>query len=172
MARKFFPGQKICNRRLRKLFDLHCIDRFFPPVETGSALQHVVLDYAGAKAINIDIRKINELPSTFFHTILVTEFVVEFPGDLEVEKDFGVVRPDLYYPGMAIEIDTGTEGYRVLKEKARRYNRYNFDWIIFVTAGNPDRIKTFFKNIRSARHKAGATFKDLKKLIKKIQEMA
>lgn len=37
------------NQRIRKLYLAHCVDRWFPPVPsgTGSAQQHVILDVAG-----------------------------------------------------------------------------------------------------------------------------
>jgi hypothetical protein len=41
------------NDRIRRLYHAHCIDRFFPDVKgkSGSSEQHLILDYAGARAI-------------------------------------------------------------------------------------------------------------------------
>ena len=168
-----FP-QKLANKRLRTLFDLHCIDRHFPPVKEGSSKQHIVLDYAGARALKLEnFYKINELPLTYYHTVLVAEFRLQarllgLPwGD--TEKDLGPVKADIYYPDkrMAVEVDTGTETRETLTNKAQRYNRLQGISLIFVTDGAPDRVDYILDRVYIP--KAGGHFDNLKKFIKEIK---
>ena len=178
MARLFWGHtnhpQKQANRRLRVLYDLHCIDRFFPPVDKGSSKQHIVLDYAGARALELEnFYKINDLPLTYYHTTLVAEFRLQakllgFSWGL-TEEDLGPVKADIYYKrqGLAVEVDTGTETRETLKSKAQRYNRLQGTSLIFVTDGARDRIDYILDRVHIP--KAGGHFKNLKNFIKEIK---
>lgn len=162
----------MCNRRLRILYDLHCIDRYFPPAKEGSSKQHVVLDRAGARLLNIkNFNKKNTLPGNYFHTILQVEFKIRAKhhgwGWGALETDFGPFRADIYYESInaAVEIDCGTETHTTLKRKAKKYNQVNgLKYVIFVTKGPEKRGDTFLKYLHSPTHKVRVKFKDLEDL--------
>lgn len=180
ISRIFWRGRKqakdLCNRRLRILYDLYCIDRFFPRVCRGSSQQHIVLDRAGAKILNIDnFNKIRELPITYKHMRLMTEFRVEAYlknlGMGKREVKLSDIRADIYFPEyrIAVEIDTGSESYKMLKKKAEKYSRTNLFAIIFVTDGGIKRIKYFLDEIKLQRvKKAGCKFEELGDMLRKI----
>lgn len=65
---------KYCNNHLKKLFELGCIDRFFPLAESGYPQSHVVLAPIGAKLINLEnFKKITELSMKWRHTVARSE---------------------------------------------------------------------------------------------------
>lgn len=156
------------------LYDLHCIDRFFPPTVEGSALQHVTLDRAGARTLGLENwKKLDALPLTFRHTVLAGEFRIQarrhgFPWGTS-EHSLGPVVADVYYPRerMAVEIDTGTESHTTLKEKATRYKRIRgLGVLLIVTTGPRERLKTFLDGVDGvAERKAGARFERLPELL-------
>lgn len=176
----YFKGrkqaQKLTCRRLRVLYDLHCIDRFFPVVEKGSPPQHLVLDYGGVKVLDIEnFKKTRRLPIDFKHKILQTEFRIRakekgFSWGKREEK-IGPIRADLYYPNfnMAVEIDRGTETKKTLKKKIKKYNRLiNRDiTVIFVTSGNEKR-GDFFSDKLIVKN-ASSHFRDLEDLLNKMK---
>jgi Ni/Co efflux regulator RcnB len=73
------------NERLRRLYRVHCIDRWFPPVAegAGSAQQHIILDKAGLLVIakhkgydpkKIKWRKRTYIPQNYRHTLKIQDF--------------------------------------------------------------------------------------------------
>jgi hypothetical protein len=71
------------NERIRRLYNSHCIDRFFPNVRknSGSSEQHIILDYTGAKIIakvkgytKFKWRKRTYLPQTYRHYLKIMDF--------------------------------------------------------------------------------------------------
>lgn len=168
--RKNKESRFLCNRRLRRLFDLHCIDRFFPPIDVGSTPQHVVLDRAGAKILGVEssFNKIPCLPLTHKHMILMTQFLIRANrwgfGWGEREYQMGSVVGDIYYSKyrMMVEIDSGNHGSKVLQEKARNYaDLPNVDWIVFVTSGSESRVESFLDSCIFPGRKGGCVIKDL-----------
>ncbi|MFW6243169.1 MAG: replication-relaxation family protein [bacterium] len=169
----FYTGQHInnCNRRLRILYDLHCIDRYFPPTEKGSSKQHIVIDRAGMLVIEKECTKINKLPLHYRHYIAVNEFVINlykqgFGFGLR-EYQVAGYKIDLYYPDykLAVEIDTGCEVHKTLIDKAKKYNRVQeVNYLLFITKGSKNRIKVFKSNVHNIKV-AGCKFKDLDKFI-------
>lgn len=136
IAYKFFNGNRMpANRRLRILYDLYCVNRFFPPVPSGMAPQHVVLDRAGLKIIGSDSKPIASLPRHYNHTILVNDWLIRWHG--ETNYKLGKIIPDIYYPEykLAVEIDTGTESRNTLKNKLLAYNQLNIR--LCVVASKP-----------------------------------
>lgn len=177
LARRFWPGCSqaawLCNRRLRVLSDLHCVDRYYPVVYGGgSAPAHVVLDYAGAVVLGLTgWRKLPALPVTFPHTVLVSE--VALRGlcyglvDYRLEFSLGSVRPDIYYPGrrLAVEVDTGSQSLAVLAGKAERYRAIQGLRVVMVTLGSRERLRSFLGALGGG---VGARFADLEKLLQNI----
>src|SRR5690625_140349 len=82
LARVFWSHCKdpvrMCVDRLRVLYDLHCIDRFYPPVSSGTSPQHITLDRAGARVLALpdDWKRTTRLPATYRHTVLITQFCI------------------------------------------------------------------------------------------------
>lgn len=71
--------QKLCNSRLRKLYRLQCINRFFPPIKQGkgSSKAHICLDRAGFKALKLEdfsSYRYRKLPFNYKHKIAVANF--------------------------------------------------------------------------------------------------
>ena len=174
----FYRGQAqaVCNRRLRILYDLHCVDRFFPPVKKGSAKQHLVLDRAGAMVLGLSsFYKLGSLPVHYRHHVLVAEFSIHARmkglGWGKLEHKLAGYKVDIYYPPykLAVEIDTGSEVHGTLERKAERYNRMTKPrYALFVTDGNPDRIDTFTAGINNHIKCAGCNFKDLDELLQMV----
>jgi hypothetical protein len=158
LARVFFQAnnaQYLCNKRLRILFDLHCINRFFPPTDKGSSRQHTALDIAGKKILGIDrYTLIKKLPITYKHTIHVTEAAIRLTklGPHTLETNLGGAIADLYYPNhkLAIEVDTGAESRRSLTTKIDRYRLItDIKWLLFISTGPIERIKYFVNLTKS-----------------------
>nr|WP_282706947.1 replication-relaxation family protein [Natroniella acetigena] len=171
-------GIKNCNRRLRMLYhEMYCIDRYFPPVDTGSSKQHLMLDKAGAKAIGISpFYKLNKPVLRHEHHRLVTEFNIrgweKGLGWAKLEHKIADQVADLYYPRkkMAVEIDTGSESRKTLKGKIKGYNRTtDLNYLIFVTTGGQSRIDLWEDKIRSDIKFAGCQFKDVDELLNIIK---
>lgn len=149
----------LCNRRLRVLYDLHCVDRFFPRVGIGegSAPQHLCLDYAGAKALKLDsFNKMQKLPISYKHYILVAEFRLNARlkgfGWGRREEKIGSTVADIYYPNykICIEVDRGTETLSTLDRKAQKYNQIvtEIDKVVFITNGTDKRKKRFKQGLK------------------------
>lgn len=182
VARLFWDGSKkaqgLCNRRLRQLYDLQCIDRFFPVVETGSSLQHIVLDRAGAKALGLShFRRITTLPVSYRHTVYVSSFLASAYsngwGWGKTEYRLGRLIADIYYPALkvAVEIDTGTQSRQVLLDKARKYNQTpDLSVIVFVSAVK-ERAGWFLGNLSLHTNNVGATFENFEKVFPVVRRM-
>gem|GEM_PF-5103814 len=179
----YWRGRKqakdLCNRRLRILYDLHCIDKFYPPapIGEGSMPAHIVLDYAGAKALDIDLVKIRELPLTFKHHTLVAEYRIKayrhgFSWGRREER-LGPVVADIYYPEhrIAVEVDRGTEYLKTLRRKTENYNRLRgkVNRVIFVTSGSKNRIDYFCDRLQLPD--AGCHVDDLDKLLSELKKI-
>jgi len=160
------------------LYRLNCINRFFPPVEQGkgSSKAHYCLDRAGFKALKINnFQRYKKLPIDYKHKILVADFRIEaFKSGWdwgELEKDFEILKPDIFYlynsREIFVEVDTGSENKRKLKKKGEKYNQIEPDLLIFL-AKNKKRIKFFMKNIFSAKNFIGCKHCDIKKVFSKI----
>lgn len=88
-------GQQRCNDRLRILFDLHCINKQSPllPAGSGTSIQYVWLDRAGAKLLGIEnFRRRKTLPQDYLHTARVLDVYcmvkeMEREGLLEVKHE-------------------------------------------------------------------------------------
>ena len=172
----------LTNRRLRVLYDLHCIDRYFPVVDSGSSEQHVVLDKSGAIILNIaNFYKRDKLPFTYRHMILTTEFIKTAYnrgfGWGELEYKISGYSVDIYYEDfkIAVEIDVGTENHKTLKDKTKNYNRMRgLNFVIFVTQSEIKRGDSFIDNIHNKegiKHKVRCNFEDLKVLTRNIKKM-
>lgn len=191
VARIFYHGlsRKAVDERLRSLYDLHVIDRFFPQIAKGSAPQHLILDYAGAKILGIDDKKFHKmerLPQTYRHYVYTTDFMImawENGFGWGVRTDFGdssrsanfnimnTVIPDVWYDTLkiAIEIDLGTEGWKFIRQKGQKYGRVNgIDRIVFVTAGSIDRCDEFFKCLPGFVKKAGSKIDEMTGLVTEL----
>lgn len=166
-------SQDLANRSLRKLFDLHLIDRFFPQVEKGSSLQHVTLSRLGSKVLGVRYRHFDRLPANHKHTTLVTDFRImarEFGWSWGItEYNLGVVRADIFYPERktAVEIDLGTEGVKALKAKAVRYRRADIQEIVMITNGSKERLSLFLSELPFPK-KAGTQVDNIQALLKRI----
>lgn len=137
---------KYCNNHLKKLFELGCIDRFFPLTESGYPQSHVVLAPIGAKIIQIDnFKKITDLSMKWRHTVARSELfsnifnkkvITEWKPELTLEweernnKNFiitdvfcGWISKDDEMFGM-FEIDLGTEKIKQLQSKIKNYHKY------------------------------------------------
>lgn len=164
----------LANRALRKLYDLHLIERFFPPVEQGSSLQHVTLSKLGAKVLGVRFQGYTHLPANYRHTILANEFRIaarEYGWSWGVtEHNLGPVRADIYYPerNTAVEIDMGTEGLAALKAKTKRYNRANIQEIIMITGGKKERLQVFLEPLHVPK-KAGTQVENIHSLLKRLR---
>jgi hypothetical protein len=75
--------RNMATQRLRRLYNAHCIDRFFPPTPSlaGSSEQVCMLDYAGAKVIakskgytKFRWRKRNYIPQNYKHYLKIIDF--------------------------------------------------------------------------------------------------
>lgn len=138
---------RYCNKKLKKLYDLGCIDRFFPAVNSGSPLVHVVLSKVGAKILDINkFRKIERLPNNWRHTVLsndISSYLInkyslfilktEVPMEWEEKNGKKKIQADIYVNwdngsdiGMHVmfEIDTGTESMSELYSKLKNYHKY------------------------------------------------
>jgi hypothetical protein len=138
--------QKYCNTHLQKLFQLGCIDRFFPAVEKGSPQTHIVLAPIGAKVIGIDnFRKITTLNQNWRHTIQTNEvlceiiskykvlnYKIELPIEWEEKQKEKKLRVDLFCGFLKnnqkhyimVEVDLGTEPMSTLYKKIKNYESY------------------------------------------------
>lgn len=157
IASEFFRGpykRLLAARRLRVLYDLHCINRFFPEVATGSSPQHVVLDSAGAKILDLESYTfIRKLPVYYRHTIAITELRLKFKslGFSQREKREGPLQIDLFYPAqkLAVEVDMGTESKKALNRKLLQYTRLTtINWLLFVTFGSRQRLEKIVDFLR------------------------
>lgn len=145
-------------------------------MEKGSASQHVVLDRAGAKILDLGkFYKIRSLPANYTHTLLTTDYIIAArrKGFINPVREYknGPIRSDIFYPreSIAVEIDTGTESYTTLKDKADRYNRlFNIKAVLFITAGNRKRIKIFTDEIAPHLSTGGTSFDRLENFLEKI----
>jgi len=171
---------KTCNPRLRILFELHCIDRLFPPVAVGegSSKQHLIIDYAGAKVLNLDnFKKIQELTNNYQHSVLVAEYRLQaykagFSWGIK-EYKLGECIADIYYSNyhIAVEVDRGTESHNTLEGKAKKYNELiNPPTVIFFTSGASERVDTFLDSLRYNIKKAGCTFDNLNQVLAALKK--
>lgn len=167
-------AQDLTNRQLRTLYDLHCIDRWFPPVDKGSSLQHVSLGLAGAKILGVNNRRMKALPLTYRHMVLVTEYRMRARlngfGWGESETKLGAVQADIWYPEhkLAVEVDTGTETTETLLSKAQRYQSLlGVKWVVFCTTGKGERAKRFLSSL--PQKKAWTHISDLPKFLVQLQ---
>lgn len=142
-------ASKTCNRRLKKLFELGCIDRFFPVLGDGRSMDHmhVVMGPIGAKILDIKgFRRIKFLGQNWRHTIMVNEIlanlsvkyeVKDYKKEVKLEWQDGSARdyhqqPDLLINYVAqdkekfafIEADMGTEDMDTLVRKVKNYINY------------------------------------------------
>ena len=162
LAREFWPDSKyplvICNRRLKVLRDLKCLDSHYPVVNRGSALQHLVLDVAGSKILGLTHwNKMAKLPISYGHRITVNEIIylaskLGLP-EPQLEHYLGFdkrgLKVDVFFQDLqaSIEVDCGTETYKQLSEKGRRYRLYASDLqtVALITTGPFDRAEAFFQ---------------------------
>jgi hypothetical protein len=97
---KFSSRRTKCNERLRRLYHANCIDRFFPPCEkdAGSSEQHLILDYAGARALaqvkgytkkDFKFKKRNYVPQHYKHTLKIFDFKALL---YQLNRQLGVVK--------------------------------------------------------------------------------
>ena len=181
VAKLFWRGcsqsHYLADRRLRILYELHCIDRFFPPAPVGEGTnpQHIALDRAGAKVLGLDnFNRLRELPNSYRHHVLAAEFRLRAKlkgfGTGNKEQKVGPIRADIYYPNynICVEIDRGTETYETLERKAKRYNRLPDKTVVFVTSG-PVKRKDRFLDMLTGDN-AGTTFDDLDTLLDKMSD--
>lgn len=146
------------NRRLKKLYELGCIDRFFPLVENTKGLDyvHVVLGPVGSKILKLEkFRRVKSLNQNWRHTVMVNEIlsnlsvkfsVTKWKKELKLEWKSGDTKlhnqqPDLFitYTNKKqekyafIEADMGTEMLQTLVNKSKKYIEY-FNTIDFKRA--------------------------------------
>jgi hypothetical protein len=136
---------KKCNNKLKKLYELGCIDRFFPAVEKGSPQTHLVLAPIGAHLIEArKFRKIFSLNQNWRHQVFTNEVLAELSNKYEVTKWRGelvvewinnnktqTIRSDAFcgwedgFEKYAMfEIDLSTEHMDELKSKVKQYHNY------------------------------------------------
>ncbi|MFW5962013.1 MAG: replication-relaxation family protein [bacterium] len=174
IAKLFWEGrsnsQGLANRRLRKLYDLHCIDRFFPIKKHGTSCQHLVLDVVGALVLGVngDFEKLKELPVKYRHSVYTADFIVEARSfgliNEKVNYFLDGVNVDIYYPqyNLVVDIDVGTESISYLIQKATKINQiHNIKHLFFVTNGGKKRIKFFTDNIHTIKRINGCRFNHL-----------
>lgn len=170
----------LADRRLRILYDLHCVDRYFPLTETGSAPQHLVLDYAGARAIGMsDFDKVTKLPLTYKHTVATTDIRVVSSrhgfGPGSTNYNLGPVIADIYYPSyyMALEVDMNTETRETLRSKFQRYSTLtSLKWLVFITTGPQSRIDYVIglaRGNRSSFRTIGVNMGDIREVFKVVK---
>lgn len=125
------------NRRLKKLYRLGCIDRFFPSIDKGRLPTHITLAVIGAKVLEKrGFRRLLILNQNWKHTVAINEvlshhkmnhekFIIE---DAIVWNESKII-PDIQLIGESsrkfIEVDMGTETIAVLKEKVENYYDYS-----------------------------------------------
>lgn len=137
------------NRRLQKLFELGCIDRFFPLKEftKRSDFVHVVLGSVGAKLLKIEkFRKIKTLNQNWRHTVMVNEIFSVFSLKFKINswrreikiswEDHSTKKhtqqPDVFVRYVNqnkekfafIEMDMGSESIGTLLNKVKNYINY------------------------------------------------
>lgn len=137
------------NNRLKKLYELGCIDRFFPLLENTKGLDyvHVVIGPVGARVLNIEkFRRVKYLNQNWRHTIMTNEIlsnifirfnIVSWKKELKLEwknelADTRIQQPDLFigYTNNKrekyafVEADMGTEPIQTLLTKTKRYIEY------------------------------------------------
>lgn len=136
-------GNRYMNNKLRKLFTIGCIDRFFPAREKGTYPTHVVLAPIGAKLIDVSgFKKITFINQKWRHTVstnevlanLLYKYKVKFAKMemwVENNEDFKI-RTDMFSswiqndkPMFAFfEIDMGTENMSDVTKKVEIYHKY------------------------------------------------
>lgn len=138
--------QRYCNTHLKKLFNLGCIDRFFPFVEHGSPQAHIVLAPIGARLIQEEnFRKITTLNQNWKHLVASNEVFCHISSQYKVTNcSFEIslewenksitkkLRSDLFCGFIKndcpifimVEIDLGTEPISELYKKVNQYNCY------------------------------------------------
>lgn len=166
-----------CIDRLRILYDLHCVNRFYPPVAAGTAPQHIVLDRAGAKALGVHEgwKRMTRLPLTFRHTVLIADFrVTAWEAGMEWgerEVCLGPIVPDVWFPNrrLAVEVDTGTETQKQLLKKAAGYNRTKVRYLLFATTGPAARAKLFLSAVANVQQRIGVTWDRLNALFQTVK---
>jgi hypothetical protein len=137
---------KFANNSLKKLFELGCIDRFYPMANGGSSQSHVVLAPIGARLIDVKgYRKVLVLTQNWRHTVYRNNI---FADIYEKYKMIGwkpeillewmhngtdkTLRPDAFIGWnngekenfAMFEIDMGTEHMNVLYKKIKDYHEY------------------------------------------------
>lgn len=130
---------KTCSNRLKKLFELGCIDRFFPMTPSGKGTEpvHVVLNLIGAKIIKHDgrFRRTILLNKSWRHTATVNEYLSLMYKDYDSYKiedpliwDETKIVPDIKFfkddKEIFVEVDMGTESIILLKDKISKYCDY------------------------------------------------
>jgi hypothetical protein len=148
-----FASTDRVNKRLRTLFNMHLIDKVYPPVGIGegSSKQHICLDRAGIILLELDrynkmLDSNRSLPLGWQHKVMVNEYeccitqlMTELDGQIilyEVEEVHALrdtkLIPDilclLKVNGKGylffIEVDMGTEDIPYVKAKLDMYKDY------------------------------------------------
>ena len=159
------------------LKDLGCLESYYPIVSSGTAQQHIVLDAVGAKILHLTYwNKMAKLPITYRHRVLVNEYLYKAKQyglpepSLEhyIGTDKDGIKADIYYldKGIAVEIDTGSETYRQLESKARRYKKLDVSTVVMLTEGPRARLDAFFGVLGSG---IGAQFDAVDKVLLKLK---
>ena len=88
----------------------------------------------------------------------------------KLEERVGSQQADLYYPSLdlAIEVDTGSETHKTLKNKIKGYNRSQVDKLIFVTSGGLNRVDLWKDSISSYIRFIGGAYSDIEKIMEMV----
>lgn len=146
-VRKF--ALQYTTARLKKLYELGCIDRFFPISENSKSKDyvHVVMGPVGARVLKIEkFRRIKSLPSHWRHAVMVNDIfsnlyvkfkIVSWLKEIKLEwKNEATVIHNLQPDALIgytnnkhekyafIEADMGTETISTLLGKIKRYIEY------------------------------------------------
>lgn len=136
-------ANRYINNRLKKLFNLGCIDRFFPAKEKGSYPVHVILAPIGAKILEIsNFKKTTLLNQKWRHTVFLNEIlsnilmkyrvkIYRIEMWIERNEDFKI-RADMFCGWIKnekiifsiLELDMGTELMKDVIAKVKKYNKY------------------------------------------------
>lgn len=142
-------AQIYCNNHLKKLYELGCIDRFFPITENGKGSEpaHIVLGPVGAKILNIKgFRRIKTVNKNWRHTVMINEVFANFFLKYQIicwkkevkmkwedhatrqkQQQADVLMGYIYNEKekyALLEIDMGTESIKTLMNKVKNYNEY------------------------------------------------
>lgn len=132
------------NRRLKRMYQLGCIDRFFPYVDQGTPQTHCVLAPIGARVLEIEnFRKVVNLNQNWRHTVEVSQVLskihvmkhlrrIKNEMIIKWHEDKKTMRVDSFISWIdnekekfaMIEVDMGTEPLITLYEKIKNYISY------------------------------------------------